>query len=359
MKIVMPSIVPVDSGTGGGWTCTRGLAAMVEAAYPGVRLEVTAVPYASGMARRVRQAVSLGRGMVGGLPPKVGYTVCPEVRAAVRTARETDLVLINGADLLWVLDELPSGTRTVVVAHNLEHELFGQQLRHWGALGRHWAARHREYEWAGLRRAGNVLFLSRRDWRVAQDALPGVRTAYLPPVFLYKGNAARPPFGEELHILLLSNFDWWPNREGVEWFFSEVWPAVKSRCHLHVVGPGSERVGRGQRGVTVHGYVADIQSVWRLAHVSIAPIRVGAGVKIKAAESIYNGLPVLTTGHATEGLASEEGLLVRNGAEEWISFLNGPAVWEWARWPVPAAAREAYALQRGTAELRKFLDGVQ
>jgi hypothetical protein len=58
----------------------------------------------------------------------------------------------------------------------------------------------------------------------------------------------------------------------------------------------------------------------------ICPIRAGAGVSIKVAESLYNRMPVLATTQAIRGFQclSGPGLVVIDSTKDWINFLNSP-----------------------------------
>jgi hypothetical protein len=76
--------------------------------------------------------------VVTGLPAKIAFSrdrrTLSEVARLLRQQR-FDLVVLNGTDLLWLLPHLPGGTKRVLVAHNIEHQLFAEQLK-WGMVSR-------------------------------------------------------------------------------------------------------------------------------------------------------------------------------------------------------------------------------
>ncbi len=356
MRILVLSVVDPANGVGGGWTATRGLLLVSEAFYAGAEVECVAVPARSRLRHGIRQVVSFLESLAGGLPAKVAFNVSVPMQDRERNGARPDLYVINGSDLLWLLPDLAVGVPVVVVEHNLEYRLIAEQTKALGWLGRREAARHKEYEGAGLKRAGRAIFLAADEHEQARRDWPALEAMVMPPVFGYEPVAPLAYRGGEVRLAFLANLGWWPNRDGLDWFLREVWPAAPETVRLDVYGPGSrEAAGAGYRGVTGHGVVADVTEVWRNCHGLIAPIWLGAGVKIKIAEALYNGVPVLATPRAAQGLTSLEGVTVRETAEEWRLFLSGGGIEEWVRTPVPESTRSAFSVAEGTARLREFL----
>jgi glycosyltransferase involved in cell wall biosynthesis len=243
-----------------------------------------------------------------------------------------DLVVLNGADLLWILDCLPAAMRRILVAHNIEHLLYGAQIENLGwmyrplaGLLRGDARRLKEYELEGIRRAGNVIFLSHDEARYAARLCEGIRTITVPPVFDY---AARPRQSREaeatLEIGLLGNFKWWPNQLSLRWFADKVLPHVKSPVRIKLYGQGAERGWRSDRRIVVCGVVDRIEQVWAGCDFLICPAFPTGGVCVKLAEAVYNGVPVLATRHAARGLSLDDdpALVFLDEPGEWVGFLN-------------------------------------
>ena len=354
-RILLISVVDPAAGTGGGWTATRGLIRTLEAALPGVELECVALPERSSLHRRFRQALGIAGSLTGGLPAKVGYATCRKVVRKLRATSAPDLVVINGSDMFWVLPYLPSGVPVVAVEMNLEYRLVEQQGTGLGWFGVREMARHREYELAGLSQVRNVVFLSGEECEEALHACPELRTLVMPPAFTYQPWERAASGDGPIRLGLVSNLHWWPNQEGLAWFLREVWPAIDANVELALYGPGSESAALG--GVRIRGYgiVSDVREAWEGCDIMIAPILRGAGVRIKLAEAIYNGVPVVTTTIGAKGLPSMEGVMVIGTAEEWIAFLNGHQARDWAMNVIPAAVREQYSFESAAKGLRTYL----
>jgi glycosyltransferase involved in cell wall biosynthesis len=91
-----------------------------------------------------------------------------------------------------------------------------------------------------------------------------------------------------------------PNIESLEWFLTQVWPAVRSaapQTELRVVGSVCTAfAGCRTPGVSMLGFVDRIDDEYRNCWAVIAPLVSGSsGVKIKIAEALSFGRPVVTT----------------------------------------------------------------
>ncbi|MBX9840984.1 MAG: glycosyltransferase [Xanthobacteraceae bacterium] len=108
-------------------------------------------------------------------------------------------------------------------------------------------------------------------------------------------------------LLFVGSLGYEPNRDAVEWLLRDIWPKLRhvSNLELRIAGGGApERLRRlaGQRGATMLGWVQDLDRHLRAATMMIAPIRVGAGTRIKVLESAMQGVPIVTTPLGAEGL---------------------------------------------------------
>lgn len=110
-------------------------------------------------------------------------------------------------------------------------------------------------------------------------------------------------------IVYVANFDYWPSRDGAEWFLDEILPRLRSRSEefdVAFVGNMSSRALAERAravGVRVVGLVPSLDELYRSAHVVVCPIRVGGGVKVKVLEALRAGAAIITTNVGAEGLA--------------------------------------------------------
>jgi len=329
-RLLVASLVDPATHPGGAGTYTRGLVAALQSRGHAVDL-VGPLHVPPGTWHRSRQLISLAKSCISELPAKALFARRQEFKQRiVETARSHryDAALINSSDMGWAIDALPRDMPTVLIALNLEHQVLLQQLADSLLLSRIFKreiVKQRRYEVECFRRAGGVIFLSTTDMAWACLHVPGLQALYVPPLFTELRMPRKREPSAHLRLGFLADFAWWPNRRNWDWLINEILPNLNRSIAVHVFGRQSERIPTCN-GVVVHGFVPDLRAVWDHVDMMICPVRAGAGVNIKVAESLYNGMPVLATTHALRGLdcQSGPGLAIVDNAEEWVSFLNSP-----------------------------------
>lgn len=105
---------------------------------------------------------------------------------------------------------------------------------------------------------------------------------------------------------LLGNFSYWPNRAAYRKAVEEWLPALRAQgWQLLVAGAASDELGPPPEGVEILGEVADLSDYYGRIDMSLAPVDLGGGIKVKVLESFVHGIPVLGTRFAFEGFAPE------------------------------------------------------
>ena len=125
-------------------------------------------------------------------------------------------------------------------------------------------------------------------------------------------------------ICFVGSFNREPNLQALEMLLDQIFPPVKN-CNpdivLKIAGkylPKNliEKVN-STGGVNYHGFVNDIDSFIASSVLFVAPIFIGAGLKMKLTHSLACGTPVLTTPIGAEGIriSSENGLWIEESPE--------------------------------------------
>jgi glycosyltransferase involved in cell wall biosynthesis len=99
---------------------------------------------------------------------------------------------------------------------------------------------------------------------------------------------------------------WSPNGDALAWFATRVLPRITAAvpwARLRVTGtlPPELRPFEGLNLTSV-GFVADLAAFYGGLRVAVAPIRYGAGVKLKTVEALQYGVPIVATPVGAEGL---------------------------------------------------------
>ncbi|AMY11734.1 N-acetylglucosaminyl-diphospho-decaprenol L-rhamnosyltransferase [Luteitalea pratensis] len=105
-----------------------------------------------------------------------------------------------------------------------------------------------------------------------------------------------------------------PNGDALEWFVTEVLPLVVAEvpwARVRVTGSLPAPLDRFE-GMHLHaeGFVPDLADFYRRVRVAIAPLRFGAGVKLKTVEALQYGVPVVATTVGAEGLEGLQGEVI-------------------------------------------------
>ena len=143
----------------------------------------------------------------------------------------------------------------------------------------------------------------------------GVERVYAAPTGVDLDYFARPDGGENLaDMVFLGSMDWMPNIDGVTWFAREVLPLIRAKrpdCTLAIAGrrPAAEvsRLAEGDSRIKVTGTVPDVRPWLFGSLVSIVPLRIGGGTRLKIYEAMAAGTPVVSTAVGAEGLDISDG----------------------------------------------------
>lgn len=141
-------------------------------------------------------------------------------------------------------------------------------------------------------------------------------------------------------LLFLGSLDYAPNVEALEWLLDGILPRVRASrpdAHLHVVGARPtpavrSLVAAAGEGAELVGEVGDVRPHLAGASLLLAPLRVGGGSRLKIAEALAAGCPVVSTAVGAEGLELVDGehVCLADGearlAEASIRVLADPAL---------------------------------
>ena len=148
-----------------------------------------------------------------------------------------------------------------------------------------------------VRRYDHIFYCSPRDLRM----FPRQGSSILPNVVRAPVMPLSPAPGSDAAVLIVGSMWYPPNREGVDWFLRDCWPAISDRCpglNLRIVG--SVTAGDRDRWQTsprthVAGFVEDLAAEYARALFVVAPIQHGGGSCIKFLEASAFGRACVVT----------------------------------------------------------------
>jgi glycosyltransferase involved in cell wall biosynthesis len=235
----------------------------------------------------------------------------------------------NGADLDIVLLSRPdvaemclpvvragSAARIAYYGHDLHFRRMAGQARRGGDAGlMRAAADMKRLEGRIWRDADIVLYPSEEEASVVRGLAPCSAVRAIVPYAFEEAECEDRAISEsdELWIVFVAGFGHPPNAEGAVWFAREVLPSIVARVpavRLAIVGSHPSPAVQALRGpgVSLFENVTDGELLgwYRRARVAVVPLLAGAGVKLKAVEALWHGVPVVLTPVGAQGLPGVE-----------------------------------------------------
>ena len=255
-------------------------------------------------------------GVLGSLPASTASDRSDPGKAVVarELAKQPDVVVADFPHSAVLLPKGKLGRASVMFTHNLEAEI----LERHAAVATGWrklvwsreARKMNRFERRTLKRFDSVVAVSERD-EVAlakRYGLPVVRRIETGVDLEF--HAYQVPRAEGNVAVFAGAMDSRSNIDGIEFLLRAVWPrihAVRPEARMLIAGrnPPPALVAEAKAsGMNWHftGSVEDIRPYLHEGDVSLIPLRVGSGTRLKAFEAIANGLPVVSTTLGVEGL---------------------------------------------------------
>jgi sugar transferase (PEP-CTERM/EpsH1 system associated) len=300
--------------------------------------EVVTVPLRPPRKASPRFFLDLLLNLVSTLPYSIARYRSAAQRAEVeRLARRADLVV---CDFLTPSQNIPTDLRVpkVLFQHNVEAVIWKRRsivpsnvLRR-AYMHEQWRRMHR-FERGECHRFDHVIAVSEEDAETMRSdygidnvsSVPtGVDLEYFSP------NAAKRTTEPEL--IFVGSMDWMPNEEGIRWFVQDVFGAIRARvpnARLNVVGrspsPALRALATPESGIEITGTVPDVRPYLARAALSVVPLRIGGGTRLKIYEAMAMGVPVVSTGIGAEGLPLRDGeeILIADTADSQANAIVG------------------------------------
>jgi len=270
------------------------------------------------------------RKSLGMIPQLVGSIVNPVPLAvsryySVQLKREIDALIAAEhydsivCDFLAAAPNVPNLASCVLFQHNVETTIWQRHVEQTESIVKKYffqlqAAKMETYERKICRAAKHVIAVSDIDAsRMRQmfqiDSVTSVPTGVDVEYFAPRGAAT--PMSD---IVFCGSMDWLPNVDAVVHFLAEVLPLIRAKlpgATFTIAGRSPDdrvlKAVQGLTGVCVTGKVDDMRPYLWGSKISIVPIRIGGGTRLKIYECMAAGVPVVSSTVGAEGLRYEDG----------------------------------------------------
>jgi glycosyltransferase involved in cell wall biosynthesis len=222
-------------------------------------------------------------------------------------------------DFLASAANVPDLGRAVLFQHNVESAIWKRHAEHAPSLlheaySRGQYQRMLRYEAQVCQAAKSIIAVSMADADQMRSLYGATRVQSVPTGVDLNYFAPPRETKPTTDLVFLGALDWRPNIDGLRWFASSVLPLIRGRrpdCSLAVLGrrPTADvrRLAKGDARIRVTGTVDDVRPfLWESA-VSVVPLRIGGGTRLKIYEAMAAKIPVVSTTIGAEGLDIRDG----------------------------------------------------
>ena len=328
--------------------------------------------------RSLKFAVQLAGSVFSPLPLSVARWVTPAMREQIREVRQQHQFDSVVCDFLAPAPNFDTLEGCVLFQHNVETMIWKRHAEHASDPLRRFyfgmqARRMAECEGKACSEAAHIIAVSDGDaalmrsmFGVAAGKITSVPTGV--DIDYFRRPAGSVP---ETDLVFVGSMDWMPNIDGVGYFVREVLPLIRRErpeCSLTVVGrkPSPEILALAQtdKRIAITGTVPDVRPYLWKSRVSIVPLRIGGGTRLKIYESMAGSVPVVSTTVGAEGLDVTHPKDIRladtpeSFAAECLQLLNETAQADQVAQSALSLVTERFSWDRITRDFEKILAGV-
>jgi glycosyltransferase involved in cell wall biosynthesis len=275
-----------------------------------------------------RRLLTYAGARLRGVPQGVARGISPELSARATQLSEDprrDRVIADGPIAAAALAGLAKRRPVIYNAHNLESG-FRPELDRRRLMGFFSARELRIFEHRLLKNAAESWMVSQADMAGARELCPEAHLRYVPNVVDVSAIAPVSPLAEAPRAIFVASFYYEPNRNGLRFLLSEVFPRVWAElpdAQLTLVGTGLQLPPSSDARVEALGFVENLAAVYARARCAVVPLLQGGGTPLKLIEALAHGLPVIATSRAAAGLELRDGehCLLADDAETFAKAL--------------------------------------
>jgi hypothetical protein len=221
-------------------------------------------------------------------------------RIASEEAVGADVVVLDHAQAGGAAGGVVPGRPCVLIAHNVEHELYGEQAATGGGAAWVWRREARLMAAEERRLASGAAAV----WTLTEPDAASFRrlgAAHVARFDVPAGLTASSAPPRARRVALLGNWTWEPNARGLRWFVREVLPLLPEDLPVEVGGAGAEWLS-GVPRVSYPGRVPDAYEFLAGAQAVAIPAVAGGGIQVKTLDAIASGSWVVTTPEGLRGI---------------------------------------------------------
>lgn len=164
-----------------------------------------------------------------------------------------------------------------------------------------------------------------KDYRILLDEkIEKEKLLMIPPYFDNYSKCNYQPQSND--ILFFGSMSRAENYLSAIWFIENVLPKLPKNCRFIVVGghPNEALIKYASDQVLILGFVDNVSSFFEESLCLVAPLVLGAGIKVKILESLSAGIPVLTNKIGIEGIpaTNQQDFMLCENPDDYVNAIN-------------------------------------
>jgi polysaccharide biosynthesis protein PslH len=280
----------------------------------------------------------------------------------------------SSLELSYLVKKHSPGTAVILDAHNVDHLLLKQEKNLLIAANQKQYQHLKKFESTLSKRTDYFLACSDQDKMILENINEHRIKGFVIPngADTYKNLFQLQKKVTGKQILFCGSLDYEPNKDGLLWFYREVWPLLK------VAEPGIKFTIIGRNGhdefyhplktdssIDFIGEVREVQSYYYQNNLSIVPLRKGSGTRLKILEAMSLGTPVVSTSIGAEGIKCTHGKNIiladdaRSFAEAVLELLGNNDKAEFIRQEARGLIEQYYSWERLGINLAQVLQTIK
>jgi glycosyltransferase involved in cell wall biosynthesis len=265
----------------------------------------------------------LASGLVSPLPVAVKRFQVPAFGRELERLLDTERFDRAVVDHLMPAAHFPDLPHSLLFQHNVETIIWRRHAEQ-AATAAHRAYFHLQarrmfhFERRVCREAGHVVVVSPQDAAWTRELFGLSEVSEVPTGVDLDYFTPCDEIPKQYDFIFVGSMDWLANIDGVLYFVREILPLIRRRrprATVAIVGrkPSAEvlKLAEQDAGITVTGTVPDVRPYLWASGVSVVPLRIGGGTRLKIYEAMAAKSPLVSTSVGAEGLAYSNGETIR------------------------------------------------
>ncbi len=242
-----------------------------------------------------------------------------------------DIIQVEFFECLPLVYVLPEDVRKVFVHHEIRFVRNENEANLFDSYTMYDDIRQqklKDEELSLLNRYNDIIVLTETDKNILKSYLPE-KNIYVSPALTSAASATdEKEFKPCKDLVFIGGSDHFPNADGAIWFASQVSTLLRKQNfdgNIYIVGKWSEEaktvIHKFDQDIQFTGFIDDLYGFIN-GKITIVPIRIGSGMRMKILDAVAAKSPIITTSKGSEGLPFVDGkdCLTCNDAQ---SFAQG------------------------------------